>query len=203
MSFLHILNEKYQVRQTQQPQFFYVSRDSVTAAFNWSSHKFKLRLHQPQETSEHKQALEKWLLKDVTTLNRSALQNGNSDCSRYQHTQADCLSCNHSHSSSEATGRAQQRPQEPSQDPGLAPQSQPTAKAQENKSLFGHSLCLPIAVYSCCSHREQHQVFQKPSVCSFAFCIISFPYGTFTKFGLNCSITWGGLKFWNNPEHWL
>lgn len=77
----------------------------------------------------------------------------------------------------------------PFQDPGRPPQSLPTAKVQTNKSLSGDSLHLPIAVHSCCSHREQHQVFQKPSVCFFAFYIISFPYCTFTKFGLNCSIT--------------
>lgn len=94
--------------KAQQPQFFYVIRDQVTAAFNWSSRKFKLRLPQPQETSEHKQALEKWLLKDVTTLNSSALQNGNCDCSRYRHTRLDDVTA--TATPDHGTGRAQLEP---------------------------------------------------------------------------------------------
>lgn len=89
-------------RQRHSSLFFYVSRES---GFKQSSRKFKLRLHQSGETSEHKQALEKCLLKDVATLNRSARPNGNFDCSRYRHTQANCWSCNRSYSTSEATER--------------------------------------------------------------------------------------------------
>lgn len=176
--------------KAQQPQFFYVSRDQVTAAFNWSSHKFKIRLHQPQETNEHKQAIEKWLLKDVTTLNRFALQNGNSYWSRYQHTRAG-WSCNHSYSSSKATGRAQQSHRSPARTWALT--SEPAHCQSSGKQKLVWTLGMP----------SNHSVLllltqgTAPSV-SKAFClllcfIISFPHCTVPKFGLNCSITWAKI----------
>lgn len=125
--------------KAQQPQFFYVSRDQVTAAFNWSSRKFKLRLPQPQETREHKQALEKWLLKDVTTLNSSALQNGNCDCSRYWHTRLDDVTA--TATPDQGTGRAQL---EPSQDRGTHLRAQETKACLDTPCAF-QSQCTAAA----------------------------------------------------------
>lgn len=144
------------------------SSSTAMQLFYWSSRTHTLRLHQQCMASQHKQALEKCLRKDVAAL-RDMLQNCYAACSKKLAAQACCPHRDAGGSS----GRAQHC--HTAQCMG----AQPDCPLPCNTASNG------------CSHGEQNKVFQKPSASFSAFCNMR------TMLWPNCGTTCGELCFPN------
>lgn len=147
----------------------------------------------------------------MATLNRFALQKGNFDCSRYGHTRASCWSCNRSYSTSKATERQASAEVAWAHPGSWTLTLVPTRCLSSQEQKLVRTLLMP---FSTTTNRStlllltQGTVWNALKAFCFLLCFLYYflPYCTFTKFWLNCSITWGELRFRNNhlsPEHWL